>query len=128
MACRQSINRCLLALMIIFTEITTNDGWQTFIGNDSSTEPWSTYQNKSFVIPLFQRRQLLSRIDLEKNVIGYKYRIRSSNDEVVQIRKSIQTPNVLSEELYIGKTEVRGDANSFERKSPNGRLTVCSDE
>jgi len=97
-------------------EIKIYECWQIFIGNDSSLEPFSTYQNKSYSIPLFQRRQLISRIDREdfrneQNLLAFNYRIRSSNERVVKIEKETNVTNFLIDDFFI----VQQDSNVFRR-------------
>jgi hypothetical protein len=84
---------------------------------DQNMEQLVSFRNKSYEIPLFQTRYVTIRTHSNdfhpkkndnSNVIGFKFQVRSSNPELVNIRKeiTISTNNlktILLEDLYICK-------------------------
>jgi len=80
---------------------------------DQTIEPLERFHNKSYQIPLFKTHYITIRAHLNdfqrnKNVIGYKFQLRSTRPEIVKIRKELMIPTkdetintILLEDLYI---------------------------
>ncbi|CAF1124907.1 unnamed protein product [Adineta steineri] len=114
------LQRQLLTGVILFiTIIKYVDNFQIFINNTKfqNIESSLPYSNKSYEIPLFQTHYITIRTYTDdfyniSHVIGFKFQIKSTNSELVTIRKENTPPietatdngienNVLREDLYI---------------------------
>ncbi|CAF1412207.1 unnamed protein product [Adineta steineri] len=114
------LQRQLLTGVILFiTIIKYVDNFQIFINNTKiqNIESSLPYSNKSYEIPLFQTHYITIRTYTDdfyniSHVIGFKFQIKSTNSELVTIRKETKLPietatdngienNVLREDLYI---------------------------
>ena len=93
----------------------------TLADDDQTSEKWQDFKNKSYEIPLFQKRYVTIRTQLNdiqskrfnRSVVGFKFHVSSINAVVADVRKeltplttpteSINDPAILLEDLYIGK-------------------------
>jgi len=113
--------KCLIVFMIIIKCVynfevilsKTNDN------QDQNIERLASFRNKSYEIPLFQTRYITIQTHLNDflrnniNVVGFKFQIRSTRPELVNIQKQIMISTkdvksddlstVLLEDLYICK-------------------------
>lgn len=88
--------------------------------DDQNIEGLKSFYNKTYEIPLFQTRFITIRIypdDLQRtgrvsqhDVIGFKFQVKSTDIQVVEIRKEVRIPtnsnnsnHVLLEDLFICK-------------------------
>ncbi len=88
--------------------------------DDQNIEGLKSFYNKTYEIPLFQRRFITIRIypdDLQRtgrvqkhDVVGFKFQVKSTDIQVVEIRKEVRIPtnsnnsnHVLLEDLFICK-------------------------
>ena len=87
-------------------------------GNKVTIEHLKYSSNKTYEIPLFQTHYITIKInpndlDDNRNVIGFKFQVQSTDIRVVDIRKEIMVPtkitngnnskNILLEDLFICK-------------------------
>ena len=93
----------------------------TIAEDDQISEQWENFKNKSYEIPLFQKRYVTIRTQLNdiqskqfnRSVVGFKFHVSSTNAIVADVRKeltplttptaSTNAPTILLEDLYIGK-------------------------
>jgi hypothetical protein len=106
--------KCADSLEIVLSK--TNDD------TDKNVEYLGSFLNKSYEIPLFQRRYVTIRMhpndfprtsSYNRNVVGFKFQIKSILPNVVNIRKEVTLPEektklndlntILVEDLFICK-------------------------
>ena len=112
--------------ILLITIVKYSSSFEVFLKNsitdeDQTSEPWINAVNKSYEIPLFQKRYITIRTQPEdirstrfnRSVVGFKFQVSSSNAAVADIQKelvpstmltkSTKTSAVLLEDLYIGE-------------------------
>ncbi len=112
-------------LVLYLTVLQCVHGFEIFIkktndNNDTNIQPLRSFRNKTYQIPLFETRYITIRIspdDLRRNgyvnqsdVIGFKFQVKSTDIQVVEIKKEVRVPtktsntnHVLLEDLFICK-------------------------
>jgi len=87
--------------------------------DNQSSEPFKSYANRTYQIPLFQTRFITIRIHPDElrrdghvnqqDIIGFKFQVQSTDIRVLDIRKEIglantnKNKNILVEDLFICK-------------------------
>lgn len=113
--------KCLILFMTIFKCVYNFEVFlsKTNNNNDQNIENLGSYRNKTYEVPLFETRYITIRTHFndfrhnknnDSNVVGFKFQVRSTDPNVVNIRKeAIPTKTdeinnfntVLIEDLYI---------------------------
>ncbi len=112
-------------LILFITIVKCTNSFEIFISRakydkNQTIEDFKSFHNRSCEISLFQTRYITIRVyprDLRRHqndnssVIGFKFQVKSTNPDVVNIQKNVVLPtttkiindskNILNEDLYI---------------------------